>query len=197
MAIELGSVTLAHLTHVEVTERPRLVRHSVPGLGGDIVQDLGRFSVEILLHGSFFGDEGAADLARLREAHRGAKPLDLLAEAVGEGYVARVVVTSVEVAQRVGDIDRFDYECRLTEYVDPPRPPALDPLGAIDSDLLNEATGLVEDVQDAIAQVQRLTALVSVAGFGDPTTRLPALVTSYEQAGGGDSEAAAAVRDLL
>lgn len=197
MAIELGPVTLEHLTAVRVDERPRLVRHAVPALAGDLVQDLGRASVDITVHGRFLGPDAAAQLARLREAHRSAQPLELLAESVGQGYVARVRVAALEVSQSVGDVDRFDYACLLVEHVEPPRAPGLDPLAAVDPGLLDEAAGLVDDVQEAMAQVAELTSLVSVAGFGDPTTRLPGLVTTYEEAGGGRSEPAAGIRDAL
>lgn len=197
MPIELGPVTLEHLTAVHVDERPRLVRHAVPALAGDVVQDLGRASVDITVRGSFLGPDAAAQLTRLREAHRTAQPLDLLAEAVGQGYVAKVRVASLEVSQGVGEVDRLDYACLLVEHVEPPRAPALDPLAAVDTRLLDEAAGLVDDVQEAMTQVAELMSLVSVAGFGDPTTRLPGLVTTYEEAGGGRSDPAAGIRDVL
>src|SRR5262245_31867028 len=135
MAVELGAVTLEHLTQVEVVDRARIARHVVPALAGDLVQQLGRASVEVLLTGSFYGDDAATKLAELRAACRASDPLDFLANAAGDGYVAKVVVAGLEITERVGRLDCFDYWLQLVEHVEPPAAPAFNPLAAIDTGL--------------------------------------------------------------
>lgn len=184
MAIELGSVSLEHLTHVSVRERARLVSHGVPGMNGDLIQVLGRPSVEVEFQGVFYGPDAFTELQKLRDAYLGQKPVDFFAEAVGEGYFAQVVIASLEVTQRAGYLDQYDYSCRVLEYVEPPTPAAAaDPFGALNSDLLDEASGLVDTVQSSLDEVSKLTDLLSsVPNFGDPTTKLPSILDDYTSA---------------
>ena len=197
MSVQLGSVSLEHLTDVEVQDRARLARHAVPALGGDLVQQLGRASVDLMLAGSFFGTDAATQLGELRAVFRDASPVDLAADAAGNGYVTRVVLTGLEVRQHARDAERFDYRVTLCEYVEPPPQPALGPLSGIDSDLAQEAAGYLDDVQNGLAQVSQLVSLTQIAGFGDPTTKAPKMLDTYKDAGGGQTGPADAVRDLL
>jgi hypothetical protein len=169
----------------------------VPALGGDLIQHLGRASVDLVLSGSFFGTDAVAQLAALRTVFRDASPVDLTAEAAGDGYVTRVVVTGLEVRQHARDMERFDYRATLCEYLAPPSQPSLRPLSGIDAGLAQEAAGYLDDVQNGLVQVARLVSLTQLAGFGDPTTKAPRMLDSYRDAGGGRTEPAEAVRDLL
>ena len=201
MAVELGSVSLQHLTRVDVSEAARVVRHPVPGLSGDLSQVLGRPSVTVRLQGIFYGAEAAGELEALRTAHLAGEPLDFFTEAVGEGYFAQVLITRLQVAQRAGYPDQFDYACEVMEYVEPPQPAAADPfaaLDALDAGLLDEAAGFLDDVQNALAEVSSLVELIANApSFGDPTTQLPQLLDAFEGLAQGGIPTLAAIRDLF
>lgn len=200
MSVELGSVTLQHLTRVDVSEATRVVRHPVPGLSGDLSQVLGRPSVTVRLQGIFYGAEAAADLEALRTAHLAGEPLDFFTEAVGEGYFAEVLITRVQVAQRAGYPDQFDFACEVMEYVEPPQPVASGAglLLALDAGLLDEAAGLVDGVQNALAEVSSLVELIASApAFGDPTAQLPQMLDAFESLAAGGAGTLAAIRDLF
>ena len=77
--------------------------------------------------------------------------VDLLADAAGDGYVARVLLAGLDVWQRSGDVDRFDYRVVLVEYVEPPAAPTLEAMPGIDTSLAQEAAGYLDDVQDAVS----------------------------------------------
>ena len=196
MSVELGSLTLEHLTDVEVRDRARIVRHPVPAMAGDLVQQLGRESVDLVLAGSFFGPDCGQQLAALRGAYRDATVLDLLADAAGEGYVAKVVVAGLDVRQNAGDVERFDYRVVLVEYVEPPAAPAPDLLQDIDTGLADEAAGYLDDVQNGLAQVSQLVSLTQLAGFGDPTTKSHEMYDEYA-AGADDRKRSADALDGL
>ena len=198
MAIELGDISLDHLTYVAVSERARIVSHPVPGMSGSFTQVLGRPSVEVAFHGIFYGERAADDLQQLRQAHLAGEPLDFFAEAVGEGYFAQVLITGLEVAQRAGYLDQFDFRCQVVEYVEPPEPAATSPLGALDTSLVDEAAAFVDDVQNALAQVSQLVDIIgSIPSFGDPTEKLPAMLSSYTTIVDGGAGVLAALRDLF
>jgi len=200
MGVELGSVTLQHLTRIDVSEATRLVRHAVPGLSGDLVQVLGRPSVLVHLQGIFYGAEAPGELDALRTAHLAGEPLDFFTEAVGEGYFAQVLITRLQVAQRAGYPDQFDFACEVVEYVEPPA--VSDPgglgLGALDAGLLAEAAGFLDDVQNALAEVSSLVDLIANApSFGDPTAQLPQMLAAFEGLAQGGAGTLASIRDLF
>jgi hypothetical protein len=198
MAVELGGITLQHLTRVSVEEQARIARHPVPGMSGDLAQTLGRSSVEVCFCGIFYGASAAEDLGRLRAAYLEQSPVDFYTEAVGEGYFAQVLIADLEVSQRAGYPDQLDYACRVIEYVEPPEPAAVEPFGALDAELLDQASAFVDDVQDALEEVSQLTDLIAnVPDFGDPTTRLPQMLSDYQGAAGGVEGLVSSVRALF
>lgn len=200
MSIELGDVTLDHLTHVSVDERARIVLHPVPGMSGDLSQTLGRPSVVVRFQGIFYGDSAADDLGSLRSAYLDEQPVDFFTEAVGEGYFAQVLITRMEINQRAGYIDQFDYLCEVVEYVKPPEPAvtSLGGLAGIDADLLGEAASFMDDVQNALQEVSGLVDLVANApNFGDPTTRLPGMLDKYKTLTGGGLTTLTNIRDIF
>jgi hypothetical protein len=199
MAVELAGILLDKLTRVDVREQARLVRHAVPGLSGELTQNLGRPSVAVSFRGIFYGAEAGAKLKELRDKYLAREPVDFLCEAVGQGYFTQVVIDEIHVAQRAGLVDQFDYACEVVEYVPPPPPPAvLNPLADIDTSLLEEAAGMMDDIQNAIAQVADLAQLLAGAvAFGDPTTRLPNMLTSFTDAAGTATTTLQSVADLL
>src|SRR5687767_1453680 len=131
MSIEIGGITLENVTHVAVRERARLVRHPVPGLAGDLTLALGRSSVEVEVRGIFYAESADEEeglqqrqdqLQQLRNVHLDQTPVDFFADAVGQGYFTKVLVTRLDVWQRAGAPNEFEYACALHEYVEPPEP---------------------------------------------------------------------------
>jgi hypothetical protein len=198
MAIELGGISLEQLTHVAVRERARIVYHPVPGLSGDLAQTLGRPSVEVSIHGIFYGTSATDDLKQLRDAYLAREPVDFFAEAVGEGYFAQVLISRLEVMQRAGYLDQFDFVCDVVEYVEPPEPAVADPLAALDTDLIDEAGAFVDDVQNTLEEVSQLTDLLANApSFADPTQRLPAMLDLFKTSASGGAGVLTTIHDLF
>ena len=124
-------------------------------------------------------------------------PVDFFTEAVGEGYFAQVLITGLQVAQRAGYPDQFDFACEVMEYVEPPEPAVSDPFGALDAGLLDEAAGFMDDVQNALAEVSSLVDLVANApSFADPTSQLPKMLDAFKSLADGDGTLGA-VKDLF
>jgi len=180
MAVRIGSIELEKLTRVEVRERARLSHHSVPGFAGDLVQTFGRPSVEVLLGGVFFGDGAVEQLGQLRALQQGREPVDFFADAVGEGYFTQVLISRLDLTQRAGRPDEFDFVCEVVEYVEPPEPALGDNVLGLDAGLLEEAGAFMDDVQNAVEQVSALADLIAnVPSFGDPTAKLAVMPVEY------------------
>jgi hypothetical protein len=147
MPLEIAGVVLDKLVSIEAREGARLARHAVPGLDGEYVQDFGRPSVRIHVRGIFFGEDASERLVALRGHLLGRKPVDFLCEITGQGYFTQVMLDHLNVAQRAGRPNEFDFECLVTEYIPPPPPPVSSPLGALDTSIVDEAAGLMDDIQ--------------------------------------------------
>ena len=197
MAVELSGIVLDHLTHVSVREHARIVHHEVPGLGGDLAQTLGRVSVEVSLRGLFYGPSAIEELNRLRTAYLGREPVDFFTESVGEGYFTQVLVSRLEVSQRAGYPDQFDFACDVVEYVEPPEPAAVDPLTALDTGLLEDAASFVDDVQNGLEQVSQLVELLNIPNFGNPVGALPEMAEEYRGLVGAGVASLTEVRNLF
>jgi hypothetical protein len=184
VAVELGGIVLERLTNVTIGERARIVHHDVPGLSGEFAQALGRLAVEVSLRGIFYGPSSIDDLNTLRSAYLEHAPVDFFTESVGEGYFTQVLISRLEISQRAGYLDQFDFACDVVEYVEPPEPVVVDPLAALDAGLLADAASFVDDVQNALEQVSQLADLLSTPAFGNPVESLPGIEGGYVQAAG-------------
>jgi hypothetical protein len=184
VAVELGGIVLERLTHVTIGERARIVHHDVPGLSGEFAQTLGRLAVEVSLQGIFYGPSAVDDLNTLRSAYLEHAPVDFFTESVGEGYFTQVLISRLEISQRAGYLEQFDFACDVVEYVEPPEPLVVDPLAALDTGLLEDAASFVDDVQNALEQVSQLADLLSTPAFGNPVESLPGIQGGYVQAAG-------------
>jgi hypothetical protein len=170
----------------------------VPGLSGELTQDLGRPGVAVAFQGIFLGAEAADRLKELRDKYLAREPVDFLCEAIGEGYFTQVVIEGLQVVQRAGFVDQFDYACEVAEYVPPPPPAVSSPLGDLDASILDEAAGMMDDVQNAIGQVADLANLLAGASdYGNPTTRLPGMLTSFTEAAGPATTTLSSIAGLL
>lgn len=153
------------ITAISTEESRRLVPLSVPGLAGDLHQDLGRGALAVRIMGSLHGDDARdAHLADIRARFQDGAPVDFVADIVAESELERVLISEFRLREQAGTTDSFIYEMVLVEYTEPPEPPAPD-LGlnladlGLDIDLgldlldLPSLLGAVPDLGDALAPV--------------------------------------------
>jgi hypothetical protein len=115
------------IQRLESEEMRRLVRLPIPGLAGELHQDLGRGALAVRLSGTLAGDEARdAFLAQVRERFLKGEPVDFVADIVAESQLDQVLVQEMRLEEVAGDPDGFRYEIVLVEYTEPPEPPAPD-----------------------------------------------------------------------
>jgi hypothetical protein len=127
-------------------ESRRIALLPVPGLIGDLSQDLGRGALVVELSGALYGDEARdAFLKQVREAFLAGEPVDFIADIVNESQLEQVLIESLDLEENTANPDECFYRIRLCEYTEPPEPPGLAPdFGVeLDADLdLEAALGL-------------------------------------------------------
>lgn len=173
MSIEIAGIALPRVHRVVTRERADFVSHRIPGLDGDVVQDMGRRSVRLEIEGIFYGEAAGSDLEALRDVYKAREPVDFLAEIVGQAYFSQVILEELAVQQAAQDPEQFSYRLAVAEYVPPPQPAAGFDTPDIDAALELEALDFMDMIQ--------LPDLLSAPDFGDPT---PPLKSMLEGIGG-------------
>jgi hypothetical protein len=168
----IGRWEVPKIEGIASRESRRLARLSVPGLSGDLHQDLGRDALEVELHGSLSGDQARDDfLKELRVQFLAGEPVDFVADIVNESELEQVLITAFELEETADRPEEFRYRLALREYTEPPEPPGLgdgfglgvDDLLDLDVDLgldLLDLAGMLGDVPqigDLLAPVEEAT----------------------------------------
>lgn len=114
------------IERIAAVEARRLAVLPVPGLSGDLHQDLGRGALAVEIAGSMNGDEARdAFLKEVRTRFLAGDPVDFVADIVGESELEQVLIEELRVEEVAGSADAFRYAVVLREYTEPPEPPGL------------------------------------------------------------------------
>jgi hypothetical protein len=137
----IGEWEVPRIERIETLEERRIARLPVPGLLGDIQQDLGAASLTVEICGSLQGDEARDDfLQALRKSFRAGDPVSFAADITNAAELDQVLIDELLLEEVNDSADSFHYRIVLREYVEPPAPPApVDDLGA---DLGGDLDGL-------------------------------------------------------
>lgn len=185
----LGEWELPCVERVELLESRRLARLDVPGLMGDLHQDLGAQSLTVAITGSIDGDERRSELlTALQEAFLAGAPLPFVADIVESSELENVVIIAFEVVETRELHGETHFRIVLRQYVEPPPPPA--GLPELSEDLLGDLADLAGSLMDAMD----LPGLLGgVPGLADPTEAIKPALESVKAAVG---QVPAALEDL-
>ena len=169
------------ISEIRAQEARRLVRLPVPGLSGDLHQDLGRSALVVDISGSLYGDEARDEfLAQLREKFLAGEPVDFVADIVNESELEQVLIEAFHLEESAAAPDQFYYRLRLREYTEPPEPPG--------PDLGLEAPDLGLDVDLGLDLLDLPGLLAPIPDVGDLLQPLePAAQNLRDTLGGADS----------
>jgi len=170
----LGEWELPCVERVDLIEARRLARLGVPGLAGDLHQDMGTQSLTVAVTGSLDGDQRRSDLlSSLQQAFLAGDPLPFVADIVESSELENVVIVSFEVVESRAQFGDTHYRIVLRQYVEPPPPPS--GLPELPDDMLSELSDLAGSVMDAMDLPGLLGDVPSLA---DPTAAIkPAMDT--------------------
>jgi hypothetical protein len=188
----IGGWEPPRIERIAAVEARRLAVLPVPGLSGDLHQDLGRGALAVEILGSLNTDEARDDfLKQVREKFLAGDPVDFVADIVKESELEQVLIERLELEEAAGVTDAFRYRIVLREYTEPPEPPspAADFGAELDADIgLDALAGLdlldlpaiaadIPQIGDLLAPVRPAAdelkqALSGAAGLLDPLKQL-------------------------
>jgi hypothetical protein len=157
----IGDWTVPAIERIATVEARRLARLPVPGLKGDLHQDLGVSSLVVEISGSLHGDQARDDLVNaLRPPYLAGDPVAFVADIVTATELEQVLIEQLEIEES-NTAGGVHYRIRLRQYVEPPEPPAPldDPSPDLDAGLAALADlgldGL--DLPDVLGDIPTLT----------------------------------------
>jgi hypothetical protein len=122
----IDSWEVPRIERIFSSETRRLAVLGVPGLSGDLHQDLGRGALVVQIEGSLYGDEARDDfLKQLREKFLAGEPVPFVADIVKESKLENVLIEALELSEVAAQSDCFQYRIVLREYTEPPDPPGV------------------------------------------------------------------------
>jgi hypothetical protein len=168
----IGDWQVPNLTAVDALEERRVAVLPVPGLRGDLQQDLGTSSLAVRLTGSLHGDVARDEfLTAVRERFATGEPITFVADITTATELEEVLIIGVEVSERAASTGECTYAITLREYVEPPEPPM--PFDELGADLLPDLGDLAASLLDGLELPDLLGA---VPGIADPVAPvMPAL----------------------
>lgn len=144
MPIEIAGIKLNRVHRVVTLEQAALVYHYIPGLEGNVAQDLGRDSVRLQIEGIFYGPKAKEELGKLRDVYKKRQPVDILAEIIGQAYFGQVTLERFEVFQLAAEPDQFSYMLIVAEYVKPPKPATTAGPSSVDQAIAQQALDFMD-----------------------------------------------------
>src|SRR6266545_7875347 len=128
----IGDWEVPCIERISTREQRKIARLPVPGLEGDLQQELGGASLAIEIVGSLQGDEARDDfLQKLREPFRAGDPVTFTADILTATELEKVLIEALDIDEVNESAGSCRYRIVLRQYVEPPEPPTpIDELGA-------------------------------------------------------------------
>ncbi len=192
----IGRWEVPHIEGIASRESRRLAVIPVPGLSGDLHQDLGRDALEVELFGSLSGDQARDDfLKELRGQFLAGEPVDFVADIVNESELEQVLITSFVLEEGAARPEEFRYRMVLREYTEPPEPPAPSGLG---DDFGLDVDGLLDlDVDLGLDLLDLAGMLGDVPQIGDLLAPVEPAARALKDTLAGAADVLGPLNDLL
>lgn len=189
----LGDWELPAIERVDLVQSRRLARLSVPGLDGDLQQDLGSGGLTVAISGSVHADEQRSRvLTEIQERYLAGDPLPFVADIVESSELEDVVIVGFEVSESADTPDVLQYRIVLRQYVEPPPPPR--PVPELPDDMLDELGDLADGLLDGLDLPSLLGDVPSLA---DPTEAIQPAMDGVRAAVGDVPGMLGGLRDAL
>lgn len=174
----LGGWEVPRIESMETIQHREFVELRTPGRSGSLFQDMNTAPTRIGIWGSLYGDEAKDEfLQEVRGKFQAGEPVTVVADIVTATEVQYVIIEMLKLQERGDRPDQFVYVMVLRESPPPPPPP--DPLGDIDTGLLDDAGSLLDSVTGALDAID---ILGSIPDISDPTPPLRQVLDGVNQA---------------
>jgi len=169
-----GQIEVRNVYNISTTDKRDMIEHKIPGMEGDVFQNLGRSPVEISFDGTFQGKTAKENLEILRTKFKQGTPLPFHSDLSGAADITKVLINDLRIEEVAGVTGSYHYFIVIQEYKEPPpepvTPPSQDDAAAQWQD---------EKAQEAVDAINVLTGKVLDADR-KPKTGVTVIVSDAE-----------------
>jgi hypothetical protein len=180
MSIELGSLQLTKVHHIQTLEESGFIYQNIAGTAGEVVQDLGRAVVRLAISGIFYGDERLQQIASLRDIHLQRQPVDFIADTIDQTYASQVIIESLTVEEHARYPQQLSFQMVVREYIRSSAQSSVMDTQSIHNNIKAKAqnimkvnslmdgmaTGSIPEITNPIAPLNSAMAPIAEAGAG-------------------------------
>ncbi|MCP4992267.1 MAG: hypothetical protein GY934_00565 [Gammaproteobacteria bacterium] len=181
----LGDISLQYVQRIEHRQNNGYTQTRIPGLPGELQQNIGRLSHHIFISGTLFGTEASTQLETLQQTAASGEELTFAANIVSALELQKVVITQFRAIESAEYPNTWQYELTLQESPPLPPPAQVQGFGGLDNfglgdlgfdtdimddlaDLAGEVAGAVDDALGILDALGNLGDLGSVNGLLKP-----------------------------
>lgn len=125
---QAGGVTeIRNVSNIRTSDQRSMVEMEIPGMEGNVFQNLGRAPVKISFEGSFQGKTAKSNLETLRLKFKQGEPIPFNSNISGAADVTKVLIEDLQIEDFPGMANRYGYTVVLREYREPPPEPTPPP----------------------------------------------------------------------
>ncbi len=189
----LGDWEIPRIASIRTLEQRRYVELTVPGKVGSLFQDLNTVPTRVAIAGSLYGEEAQSEfLETLREKFFAGEPVTFVADIITATEVQYVILETLDLQESGLHPDQLDYVVILRESPPPPPPP--NPLGGLDTSLLDQAAGFLDTVTGAL---DAIAGLGNIPDISDPTPQISGALDGVTTATAGLEESLAPLATIF
>ena len=164
----LGDWEIPQVNAIYSNEQRTFQEYQIPGRSGSLFQDMNKQPAMIVIAGSLFGTESRnAFLETVREKFHAGEPVTFTSDILTATELQYVIIETLKFQETGQNSNETEFMMVLRESPPPPPPP--DPLGGLDTGLLDQAAGALDSVTGAL---DALDALGNIPDISDPTPPL-------------------------
>ena len=179
----LDDLELPHVQEIAIHDQRVLAEHKPPGMDGSLLQNMGRRPAHLVLWGVATGPDVVDFVEALDGKYKSGQPVPFVADIVADAEIEEMVIDDLQWQEVAGKPQRYAYTLTLREYIEPVEP---DDLSLLDSDILDEAGDLIDDLVEGLdIGLDFTTGLEQfVSPFSELLTRLKDFGSAVEQING-------------
>ncbi|MCE8426356.1 MAG: carboxypeptidase regulatory-like domain-containing protein, partial [Candidatus Methanoperedens sp.] len=122
-----GVEEVRYISNISTSDKRGMVEHEIPGMEGNVFQNLGRSPVNISFDGAFEGKTAKSNLEVIRSKYKQGIPLPFHSDVSGATDVTKVLIEDLRVDDVAGMTNMYRYSIVLMEYKEPPPEPTTPP----------------------------------------------------------------------
>ena len=149
----LDDLPLPQVQTLRTSDARALAEHRAPEADGSYFQNLGREPTIIRLAGIASGPEALSFITDLTDKFEAGEPVEFVADIAADAEIERVLITDLKTREVAGTPERLAYAMVLHEFLEPEPPAttvAAGALSGLDADLLDDATGLIDELVEGL-----------------------------------------------